>query len=99
MISRIGIFFIAVVLILLPLSCAKIEKPPVPVTGQLTKEKLPDTNTIPLKWGRLISVTRVGNGSRRVQLWFQDEDGNVREVLYYFERHHLGSEVRLITRK
>ena len=98
MISRIGICFIAVVLILLPLSCTEKYQPG-PVKGSLTKEKLPDTNTIPLKWGRLISVTRVGSNPGRVQLWFQDEDGNVRVLLYYFERRLLGPEVRLITRK
>jgi hypothetical protein len=99
MISRIGICVIAVVLIVLPLSCAKIEERKPLVERQMTTEKLPDMKTIPSKWGRLISVITVDSNPRWVQLWFQDEDGNVRMLLYYFKEHVLSPEARLIPRK
>ena len=95
--SRIGIFLIVVILILLTLSCAKVGS--VPEEGDLVTEALPSIDSIPSKYGNLVSVSNVTKYPDWVQLWFQDENGNLSMVRYSVRASRFEKEVKLIPRK
>ena len=99
MLSRTQKCLVLAVLVLLASSCTKI--PQVPITGQGTVaiESAPTTGSIPLKYGNLVSVTTTPDMNYWFQLWYQDEQGNIRIVLYQAHTNRLGNVVRLIPRK
>jgi hypothetical protein len=61
-------------------SCRKLE-PPAAATGVPT-QSLRGTSSIPAAWGRLVSVTTESTYPDLMQLWFQDDNGNVRMVAF-----------------
>ena len=83
---------VLLVLIFLNFSCVKLEEKR--QTG-IISEKLPQTDSIPLAWGKLISVSTVQNWA---QLWFQDEEGNIRMIPYNVPQNRLLSEAKVIRR-
>jgi len=91
-------YLVLVALILLPLSCARI--PEYEAGGEeLAVETLPE-DSVPSEWGRLISVTNHrALPEHEFQLWFQDEGGNVRMVVYSTVALRLRTRARLIPRK
>ena len=84
-------------LVLLSLSCSRLPEL-MPGDEQLAVERLSNTGSVPSQWGSLISVTTQKDWSS-FQLWFQDEEGNARMVLYDPWNRQLISEVTLITRQ
>ena len=88
----------ALTLVLLSLSCSRLPER-TPGEGELATERLPNAGSVPSQWGSLVSVTTQPASPNRFQLWFQDEEGNVRMVLYDADGGRLVSEVRLITRQ
>ena len=95
--SRIGTFLIVVILVLLTLSCAKVGS--VSEEGDLATEALPSIDSIPSKYGNLVSVSNVTRYPDWVQLWFQDENGNLSMVRYSVHETRFAKEVKLIPRK
>ena len=79
-------------LILVPLACARL---PGPIESDELKV-VPGVQPVPAAWGNLISVT--DNGEFRFQLWFQDEQGTVRMVRYDRRNRSLLPEVELFPR-
>lgn len=96
---RARICLIAVGLILLHLSCARLQEELPTGEGDIVLEELPHTDSIPLSWGKLISVSSALNIPNWVQLWFQDEEGNVRMVPYSVRENRLATQARLIRRR
>jgi hypothetical protein len=87
-----------VVVFLLPiLSCTRLDTPP---EGEiLGTEKLPALSSIPLDWGKLVSVTTIPIYQGMFQLWFQDESGKVRIVGYDERSRQLAPEAVVVPRK
>jgi hypothetical protein len=99
MLGRVWISLLLAGLIFLPLSCAKIPEAPSAKEGEaIDLVKLSNANSIPLEWGRLISVN-LSSEWRVTHLWFQDEGGTVRMALFDHRTMQLGSEAILIPRK
>ena len=48
----------------------------------MPRDKLTEIHSIPAEWGDLIAVTRHATFPRAHRLWFQDEDGNIRVIVY-----------------
>ena len=99
MLSLLQKCLVVMVLVLLLLSCAKIPEWAGPGQGDVAFEKLPGKDSIPLKWGNLVSVTLSPQGGYFFQLWFQDEQGTLRVVLYQMSTNSLMDQVRFIPRK
>jgi hypothetical protein len=59
-------------------SCRKIQAPAEGVPG----ETLTGATTLPAEWGRLVSVSSEATHPDLAQLWFQDDSGTVRMVVY-----------------
>jgi hypothetical protein len=90
---------VVMVLVLLPLSCTKIGEQAVTGQGRVAVETLTTKDSIPLSWGKLVSVTMTPDAGYFFQLWFQDEQGNVRMVVYHMRTNSLMDQVRFIPRK
>ncbi len=93
MLRRTGKSIAVLMLILVPMSCARL---PGPIESD-ELEVLPGVKPVPAAWGNLISVT--DKGEFRFQLWFQDDQGAVRMVRYDFRNRSLVPEVVLIPRQ
>jgi hypothetical protein len=98
MISRVRVIFVVVILVLLHVSCARLAEEQPPKEGEIVMEELPHADSIPLKWGKLISVSSAAD-INWVQLWFQDEESNIRMVLYNIRNNTLSKKARLFSRK
>src|SRR4030042_7006914 len=98
MLSPVKKCLVVAVLALLPLSCTKMDQWAAPGQGNVAVEKLPTKGSIPLGWGNLVSVTPSPAGSDRFDLWFQDEQGNIRLVAYDLRTNNLLTEARFIPR-
>ena len=98
MLSLVKKYLVVVILVLLPLSCAKL--PEWSTSGKgIAVETLPANDSIPLKWGNLILAQNSPNMQYLFQLWFQDEHGNLRLVLYDIRANILMTTVRHIPRR
>jgi hypothetical protein len=91
-------YLVVVILVLLPLSCAKLPEWSTPGKG-IAVETLPANDSIPLKWGNLVSAQNSPNMQYLFQLWFQDEQGNLRLVFYDVRSNILMTNVRHIPRR
>ena len=99
MLSPLQKCLLVMLLVLLPLSCTKIGEEAPTGQGNVAIETLPVKNSIPLEWGNLVSVTVTPEAGAFFQLWFQDEQGNLRVVLYHARTNSLMDIVRFIPRK
>jgi hypothetical protein len=99
MLSPVQKCLVVMVLVLLPFSCAKIPEWAGPGQGKVAIETVPLKDSIPLEWGNLVSVTMTTEAGYLFQLWFQDEQGNLRMVLYQMRSNTLMDQVRFIARK
>jgi hypothetical protein len=77
-------------------SCRKIETP----TGAaaIPSQSLRGTTSIPANWGQLVSVSSETTNPDLVQLWFQDNSGTIRMVVYRLKTGEL-LNVRLFRRQ
>jgi hypothetical protein len=82
---------------MLILSCTRIEAPPQGVS--LGTEKLPGLDSIPLEWGKLVSVSTTPIYQGTFQLWFQEENGRIRMVPYTPRGRYLTPNAVVIPRK
>jgi hypothetical protein len=83
--------------LILGVSCAKIGEPGA-TEQKLVLEKLTQTDAIPAKWGKLVSVSSAPGIEIWVQLWFQDDEGVIRVVPYNVRDNYLSSQARIINR-
>ena len=99
MLSPVQKLLVVMVFVLLPLSCTKIPQWATPGQGNVAVETLPAKDSIPLKWGNLVSVTASPSVGNAFELWFQDEQGNLRMVVYDARNNILYTNVPCIPRK
>ena len=79
------------------ISCTKLGEPGAG-EQKLVIEKLTAADSIPLKWGKLVSVSSTPGINNWVQLWFQDDEGTIRTVTYDVGGNYLSSQARVIRR-
>ncbi len=99
MLNRVTLCLIVTFFVFINLSCAKLAEENPAKVGEITVEELPYKDSIPASWGKLISVSRSPDVSRWVQLWFEDESGNIRMVAYNIVQNRMASQARLFLRK
>jgi hypothetical protein len=97
MLRRMGICLVLLALVLLPMSCTKLPQWE-GEQGNIAIEKLPQVDSIPLQWGKLVSVTNLGAVAHELELWFEDDKGTLRMVVYDVRANRLYQNCRLIPR-
>lgn len=83
---------VIVILLVLQLSCTKFPQPPA-TEGALPTIDIVQTDSIPSEWGKLVSVAISPDFPRRVQLWFQDEKGEIHLAFYDMSQRKLAPKV------
>ena len=99
MLSRTQKCLVVGILALFPLSCTQLPEWEPPATASGALERLPTQDSVPLKWGNLVSVSTTPGSPYMSQLWFQDEQGNLRMVNYDMRSNNLWMTARFIPRK
>ncbi|MBW1674074.1 MAG: hypothetical protein JRJ45_10610 [Deltaproteobacteria bacterium] len=99
MLSRKEMFLCLLIVVLLPLSCTRLDQLTTVGASSLAGEKLPGDGSIPVGYGNLISVSSLDQHPHMVQLWFQNEDGELRMVRYSLRYNHFKKVTYLISRK
>ncbi len=82
MIMRTGKWLGVLGLALLALSCAPLPEPPTDTDTRLQFVELPSAKSIPQEFGKLVSVTYSPFWEDVFEMWFEDDGGVVRLVLY-----------------
>lgn len=99
MTQQIKVCLLVICLALLQFSCTKLPEEREWNVGDVIIEELPYSDSIPSAWGDLISVSNAMGELARVQLWFQNENGEIRMLRYDILQNHLYKQVRLFQRK
>ena len=99
MLHRIGICLLVVVFLFPIISCTRISEAPDQKAVRLGAEKLPALDSIPLEWGKLVSVSTTPIYQGVFQLWFQDENGKIRIVAFDIKNRCLIPDAAVIPRK
>jgi len=79
-------------------ACTPMPKPDFAGEKSVAIVGLPIDGSIPSEWGDLVAVTVNPTFAYQYQLWFQDEQGNVRLVVFDNRSKQLLSEARLFPR-
>ena len=77
-------------------ACAKLPDTAQNDKGQIKMELAEVGDTIPASWGKLISVSNASQYPGWVQLWFQDDYGNVYMIPYNIESNTFKKSYRLL---
>jgi len=93
------ICMVMVVLVFLSSSCAKLPDGTTEAQGMMAREDLPELDSIPLAWGKLVSVSNERAFENWVQLWFEDEAGTLRVVPYSVQNERFAGHAVVIRRK
>lgn len=91
--------FVVIVLLLLSSACTRLPGPAPLEEGDITIERLAESNSIPATWGNLVSVSHRPDFEHIFQLWFQDDDGNIRMIPYNMNSSRLLQNALYIPRK
>ncbi len=86
MLRRTAAILMLPTLVLLSGSCRRI---PAHRTHAIPREAMVPSTSIPANWGNLVGVTSAANYPELVQLWFQDNSGGVRLVVFSLEENEL----------
>jgi hypothetical protein len=97
MIRRLAGLLVLSVLLISGLSCAKLGEPGAG-EQKLVLEKLSQPDTIPAKWGKVVSVSSVAGQADWAQIWLLDDEGTIRIVPYNVSANYLSSQARVIRR-
>jgi hypothetical protein len=94
---RLTVCLVMSAILIFSVSCTRLGEPG---SGEqkLVLQELTQTNSIPAKWGKLVSVSSVPDIEKWVQLWFQDDEGNIRVVPYNVSDNYLSIQARMIRR-
>ncbi len=99
MLNRITLCLIMTFLVLINFSCTKLTEEKPVKEENIVVEKLPDKDSIPASWGKLVSVSSSPDVSRWVQLWFEDKEGNIRMIDYNIIQNRLARHAKVFRRK
>lgn len=81
------------------LSCTKMPEEQVRTEGRLAMEVAELKGGIPLAWGNVISVCSINRSLDWVQVWFQDNDGNIYMIPYHVEANVFHDNYRYMKRQ
>ncbi len=98
MLYRTGAYLLVAALVLAAASCTELRRTTPREGPAVTIEQTPYSNSVPLEWGQLISVTADPTWPAAT-LWFQNEAGEVRLVGYHHESRRLVDSVAVIGRR
>ncbi len=84
----IGVVLVLALVALLP-ACKKLPAMEANAPGAAQTEARPSPDQVPAAWGALVGVSSVSEYPDLVQLWFQDDQKNVRMVVYRLSTHQL----------
>ena len=98
MLRRAGMCLLVMALVLFTMSCTKLSGFAPQEEGGIALEKLEDMTSIPLKFGKLISVSTIPERGLS-QVWFQDDDGTVRMVVFDINTNRLWGNAWLFSQK
>ncbi|NIM20307.1 MAG: hypothetical protein GTO51_08765 [Candidatus Latescibacteria bacterium] len=96
---RASIYLGIAVLVILNISCAKLTEEKPVTMGAVAVEELPFEDSFPSNWGKLITVSSAPDIRHWVQLWFEDDEGNIRMATYNIIQNELSDQVRVFHRK
>jgi len=99
MLHRKAICLLVVVLLFPIISCTRLDEAPPKGTVSLGTEKLPALDSVPLEWGKLVSVSATPIYGDILQLWFQDENGKIRMVPFNIRNRCLVDNAVVVPRK
>jgi hypothetical protein len=88
---------ICLVVLALQLSCTRIPQSPLK-EGALRTIKLGQNDSIPSDWGKLTSAVIAPDFPSQVQLWFQDEKGEIHMAVYDSVQGKLGPIAKVLPR-
>jgi hypothetical protein len=81
-------------------ACTKLPEAPFPGVGEkFGTDSMPDSSSVPAKWGNLVTVTINPAYTDVWQLWFQDSTGSIRVVVYRGLTHKMSLRAGWIPRK
>lgn len=90
---------LVLVLVFFVASCTRLPRSETPgEKGELAIDTLRFSDSIPLEWGDLISVTSSSHPNVSL-LWLRDQAGNIHVVRYSETTQRLGHSARLIGRR
>jgi len=81
------------------LSCTKLPDAPTKTEGRHAMEVAQLKGPIPLAWGSVVSVSSIGQFPGWVQVWFQDNDGNMYMIPYHVESNVFHENYRFLRRQ
>jgi hypothetical protein len=99
MYRRAGILLLVIVLVLPAFSCTRLPEKPAEGGVVLTSEQLPALDSLPLAWGKLISVTSNPAYPGWFQLWFEDDMGTIRMATFNLRTGQLDQNATVFPRK
>ncbi len=88
---KIAVLVISLVMCSVVFTCQKINPP-------TNAADYSDIKTIPLSYGTLVSVTSIPAYPEWVQMWFQDNAGNIKIVRVDFRAKKMLNDVWTVTR-
>jgi hypothetical protein len=81
MARRLGICFLLLTVLAFAASCAKYGEPG-PGEKKSVILRLTEPDAIPANWGKLVAVSSNSGAEDWVQLWFEDDAGNIHMARY-----------------
>ncbi len=90
---------VVVAFVVLSMSCSKTPWSRPVVEGSVKMEIVKCGNAIPAAWGDVISVSSVGQYEGWVQVWFQDEAGDLYMIPYHVPSNTFHNNYRHLRRK
>jgi hypothetical protein len=81
------------------LSCARLDDMQDSGASAFAVEQLPQDGSVPGKYGDLVAVSSVEGYPDNLQLWFQDEKGDLRLVRFSVRRNQFMGAAQMIPRK
>lgn len=98
MMKTVGVSVLTVFTVVLCMSCTELPKQLEFEEGEIAMEPNIAPASIPMEWGKLVSVTSQPDVMHVYQLWFQDEAGTIRIALYNRNRNMLLNDAMVIPR-
>ncbi|MGD1047722.1 MAG: hypothetical protein ABR899_03080 [Candidatus Krumholzibacteriaceae bacterium] len=99
MCRKTGLWILVVVLLLPTLSCTRLPESSAQKGVMVGSAQLPNSDSIPSQWGKLVSVTSNPAYPGWSQLWFEDETSTIRMVAFNLQTKQLGANAIVLARK
>ena len=92
-------FSVFLALALVCMSCTRLPRRSQEVGGSVAEETLQNLGSVPAEWGNLVSAGFHPTNTRIMRLFFEDDEGTVRVVVYDAQLLRLWPNVGVIRRQ